>query len=173
MFRRPAGDADDIGTALPADVTGLWDEMRPQHGYGIVKDGTWWRWRYEQHPLRPYRYVAVRDRGRLTAVAAVIERDALGGRVVYVLDVLALTRTDARRVIGALVSSAAEDVDAVALLALPGSPQARAARAAGLRPVPHRLESNPVWLAVYDVVGNQTERLSGPWAATWGDMDHI
>lgn len=173
MFRRPSGDADDVGATVPDDVGTLWEQLRPRLEFGIVKDETWWRWRYGEHPLRPYRFVTIREQGRLTALGAAVDRNALGGRVVYVLELLAVTRADARRAVGALVSSASDDVDAVAMLALPGTPQARAARGAGLRPVPRRLEANPVWLAVYDIRGEQAERLSGPWAATWGDMDHL
>jgi hypothetical protein len=42
-----------------------------------------------------------------------------------------------------------------------------------LRPVPHRLESNPVWLALFDVNGLHSEELTGRWSVTWGDMDHL
>jgi GNAT superfamily N-acetyltransferase len=173
MFRRPTGDANDVGSSLPDGIDDLWEEMRPSLPFGIVKDETWWRWRFAGHPLKPYRFVGVYDRGRLSAAAVVLDRDALGGRIVYVLELLARTRADARRALGAITTTAPEGTDALALLALPGTPQARAARAGGLRPVPHRLESNPVWLALFDPFGKHREELTGQWSVTWGDMDHL
>ena len=151
LFRTPAGIADDVSTTLPAGLDELWERMRPDLPFGIVKDSAWWRWRFAGHPLKPYRYVSVYDGDSLVAAAVVVDREALGGKVTYVLELLAATRPAARRAIGAVVEAVDDDVDAIALLALPGTPQSRAARAAGLRPVPRQFESNPVWLALFDV----------------------
>jgi hypothetical protein len=109
----------------------------------------------------------------LRAVAAVTPREGLGGKIVYVLDLLADSVAAGGDALRALISAFRDEADAVAMCALPRSVPARLARAGGLLPVPRRFESNPLWLAVYDVYGDRQEQLLGPWSPTWGDMDHL
>jgi GNAT superfamily N-acetyltransferase len=172
-LRPPRTRGARIHEALPEGIADLWLAMADRFPWGIVKDDTWWRWRYAAHPRAPYRYAELRDGSRLDALAAFLERDAYGGRIVFILDLLASSDRAARAVVAAIVADSRDRADAVAMMALPGGVHAHLARAGGLRPVFRRREENPLWLAVYDVYGDGSDQLLGPWSPSWGDLDHL
>jgi predicted N-acetyltransferase YhbS len=157
--------------APPPDVDDLWAATGGT-AHGIARDAAWWRWRYEQHPHGLYRYFEARRHGRLVAAAATTVRDDFGGRFVYLLELLAEDRDAGRAVVGA-VAAAAGDASGVAFATLDGTAPARTARAAGLRPLPRRLEPKPLHFGIADNCGDRADLVTVSWSLAWGDLDHL
>jgi GNAT superfamily N-acetyltransferase len=173
-LRRPRGDsaATAVGS-VPEDLDELWGAVAGRWGNGVIRDRRWWRWRYDSHPDRPYRYLTVRDDGRLSAVAAVRPGHPLvGGRFHCILEMLALGEDPARAVVAALVDGVIADADGIALLALPGSPLEDAGVATGMRRVPARLH-RPVRFGAVPHPTLLPDPAGVRWSVTWGDLDHL
>ncbi len=157
---------------VPADVGGLWSELEPKVPFGIAKDELWWRWRYESHPYKPYRYFAVRERGTLIGLAAAVGRRVDDAEFAYITDLLAISDTAASALVRE-IGAAFPSIAAVSWRARRGTYSAKLARSAGLFRVPRRLEPNPLTLHVRDVCGDRPELLEHPWSVGWGDSDHL
>jgi hypothetical protein len=171
LFRVPAGgSAREVG-APPVDLDELWDAVASNVRYGTIKNGAWWRWRYAAKPHNNYRYFETREAGRLVgaAVTTTVERR---GRIAYVLELLTSDAVAARALVTA-VAHAHSDVDAIGFRAAHGSLSARMARAAGLRPVPKRIEPNAPDVAVFEHSDNYSGLAAAPWCVTTGDMDYL
>jgi predicted N-acetyltransferase YhbS len=125
-------------TEPPDDLDELWRRVAHTVPNGIVRDGAWWRWRYAQHPDRPYRLFEVRRGRTLVGAAVTLVRDAFGGRFLNVLELLTAD-TDAARALSAAVRASAGDAVGAALIAVPGSPLEQTAVRAGFRGLPARL----------------------------------
>jgi hypothetical protein len=170
---RAAGGAVTRDTP-PEGIDELWTQVASAHTYGVVRDAMWWRWRYELRPDRPYFFAEARRGGRLVGAAAALCREDLGGTFVCILELLAVDRGAARDLVGAL-GRAAGPLGAVgiATTALPQTPLYTAARSAGLRVLPRRLEPQPLYVGVIDNLETLPGIASQRWCFAWGDLDHL
>lgn len=156
-------------TTVPDDTDLLWGQLDGDVTHGVVRDAAWLRWRYLDRPgPSPYRYYEVRRRGQLHAFAVTTVQEQRGGRFTYLLELLADDDTAGRAVV-AHVAADAPDCAGVLLATLPQTPLARRAAAAGLLPVPQRLEEKQLH---FGVVSDAPE-LHGGWSLGWGDLDHL
>lgn len=177
--RPPAGisvDAVDDLTAddLAGDLDQLWDRVVAHHPWGVARHGDWWRWRYAEHPDRPYRILAARRGGDLVGAAAVITRDDLGGRFHCLLELVAVDEDAARALVGAVRDGAAgPPVDGIATTAVPGSRLSQLAGAAGLVKIPARALPRPVHFGVVPHPTIVPDPTAVSWSTAWGDLDHI
>jgi GNAT superfamily N-acetyltransferase len=157
----------------PDDVDALWSAVARHHPWGVARHGDWWRWRYSQHPDRPYRIVAVRRDGHLVACSAVVTRDDLGGRFHSLLELLAVDETAARAVVGTIAEGAVGPADGIACTAMPGSRLSQLAAGAGLVRIPPRVLPRPVYFGVIPCPGVVPDPTAVAWSTAWGDLDHI
>jgi hypothetical protein len=171
LGRGPAADEVD---RVPDGIDALW-----QHTVraGPVRNGVdrgeqWWRWRYEQSPLGPYRYFALRRGGRLTAAAVVTVRDDFGGRFAYLLEYMA-EDGDAGKALLRTITSAIDGISGVASIAVDRGPLHRLAKDAGMRTLPARLEPKGAWYGFVDTVGSHAHLVHSSWHIGWGDLDHL
>lgn len=163
----------ELTSLPPADLDSLWLASPASQASGIARGARWWQWRYDQHPDRPYQYVAVREHGVLAAAAAVGRREELGGRFLCILDLLAVRDDAARAVVNALADGLLGEADGVALTATPGSGLAGHARHMGLRRVPKRLQHRDIRFGVVPHPTIVAHPASLSWWTAWGDLDHI
>jgi hypothetical protein len=157
----------------PDDLDDLWADVRHHVAYGIARHGAWWRWRYAQRPGGDYRYFAVRAGGRLRGAAAVVVRDAFGGRFACVLELVAVDGDAAAALTRTIADAVTADAVGLACVALPATETAQLARAAGFRRLPRRLEPKPLHFGVADNCGDRPNLALGPWSLAWGDLDHL
>jgi hypothetical protein len=174
VFGRPRADqAVEILEEPPDEIDALWSRAADPTESGVDRHARWWRWRYSQHPDRPYRYLAVSSPGGLRAVAAVRTRTDLGGTFHCLLELLADDATAARSLVGALAEGILGPADGVALTAMPGSSLARLGRSSGLRRPPARLLPQPIHFGLVPHPRLAPDPRSLSWATSWGDLDHI
>jgi GNAT superfamily N-acetyltransferase len=168
LRREGEGDGREIDV-VPSDIDSLWERVSPSLPFSVVKNRTWWTWRFDRHPQRPYRLFEVREDGNLTAVAATRERTSRGRAVECIVELLAVDDGAARTVVGAVAR--ATGANGLAFKAPVHAPQARWARAGGLRLVPRRLEPDAMNLLAqfYD----KPSLVNEPWSVTWADTDYI
>jgi predicted N-acetyltransferase YhbS len=159
--------------APPDDIDALWAEVAPRIPNGVARDGRWWRWRYEGHPDRPYRFLEVRVAGKLRAAAVTLPRDDFGGRFLYLLELLAAYDDAARAILAALSGGEVGAADGVAMTAVAGSEHERAGLAAGFRRLPVRLEPKPLHFGVVPHPTIAPAPTSLRWSTSWGDLDHL
>ena len=157
----------------PEDVDELWSAVARHHPWGVARHGDWWRWRYAQHPDRPYRLVAVRRSGHLVGLSAVVTRDDLGGRFHCLLELLAVDESAARAVVATLVEGAIGDADGIACTAVPGSRLSHLAGAAGLLRIPPKVLPRPVYFGVVPHPTIVPDPTAVDWSTSWGDLDHV
>jgi hypothetical protein len=157
----------------PDGIDELWARVADPDGSGVARHGDWWRWRYAQHPDRPYRFLAVETEGGLRGAAVVRSRTDLGGRFLCLLELLADDPTAAAAIVAALADGIAGPADGVALTAMPGSHLARMARQAGLRRPPSRLLPRPIHFGVVPHPRLLPDPGALAWSTSWGDLDHI
>ena len=117
------GMAWDSGAELPSGVDALWESVRENLSAGVVRDSAHLRWRYGAPANEGYRYVAVRERGRLAGLGVVRAPRAQGDPRLHGIKVAVLSEVIADpsgpRPLRALVSAAEEVaamMDADALL---------------------------------------------------------
>ena len=173
-FRLPRRPDGGIVDAPPEGLDALWISVASRWPFGVARGAEWWRWRYSLRPDRPYVFAEARRAGRLVGAAAAMVRDDLGGRFLCLLELLAEDARAARDVVGALVAQA--DIlgtVAVAATTLPGTWHDRMARAAGLRPLPRRLEPQPMHVGLADNAGTMPAGALRGWSLCWGDLDHL
>lgn len=170
----PGGDQAVELAAPPADLDALWARVAPAAGTGIVRDATWWRWRYGERPGGGYRFVAARRAGVLTGAAALAVHERYGGRFGLVCELLAVDRRAARDLVGRLAGVArARGAVGLAAVALPGSREAHLASRAGLRRLPRRLEPRPLRVMVLAPGADSAALAARRWTMAWGDLDHL
>ncbi len=170
---RRTGATVAVSDSVPDDIEALWSAVRARDHNGIARGEPWWRWRYDAHPARPYRFLAVRRGGHLVAAAATRIRAELGGEFVALLELLAVDDAAAAELMGAIEDGALGAADGVALTAIAGSTLARRARAAGLRGVPARWQPRPVRFGVVAHPTLVPEPAALEWSTAWGDLDHV
>lgn len=174
-FRTGRGPTGDEVGAPPDGLDGLWAAWLRDGNLrnGIIRDASWWQWRYADSPMAPYRYYESRRDGRLVGAAAVVVREDFGGRFAYLLELLAADREGARAVVKAVAANVGE-VAGIATVAVDGSPLHRIAASAGMRTLPQRLEPKGLWFGFVDNTSTDLGRLTDqPWAIGWGDLDHL
>lgn len=165
-------------TAMAAgDVPEGLDELWARAGgvsTGVIRGQDWWRWRYGGHPDRPYTCLEVRRQGSLRGAAVATVRQAFGGRFLYLLELVADGRDEARALArGAAELGRGQGAVGVALLALPGSRLAARAAEAGFRRVPRRLDPKPTSFGAVPNDAAYAHLRSLPWSVSWGDLDHV
>lgn len=171
--RVPAGTTVELLAEPPDDVDALWSAVARHHPWGVARSADWWRWRYAEHPDRPYRFVAARRSGTLVGLAAVVTRDDLGGRFHCLLELLALDGPAARAVVAAVRDTDSGEADGIATTCIPGSRLGALAGQAGLLRVPPRLLSRPIYFGVVPHPTIVPDPTAVPWSTAWGDLDHI
>lgn len=164
---RPRPSAGSASSEVPDGIQELWEAVAPGISFGVEKNEAWWRWRYGDHPTRPYTYHVIRDGGTLSAVA--VTRYRADQDVLAVLDLLAQTPDSGAELIGAIARSS--DAGALAFITGKWSPWARLARAGGFRSIPFDRERQSVYIR--DLSGRRPNLTDQRWAVTWGDMDHV
>lgn len=175
VFRMPEPtDGVTRVASTPDGLDALWAVTARHTPNGIVHDEAWWRWRYEERPGGAYRFHELRRDGRLVAAVASVVREAYGGPFLHLLDVQSVDLDAARAVVGGAVADArADGAVGVATIGLPGTRAVALVRAAGLRPLPRRLEPNEQVLGLFHNdpdVGDLTDRA---WSVSWTDLDHL
>lgn len=176
--KRPRGIYAAAETAAPPpDVDELWDAVRPAVVNGVIRDSTWFDWRYVRRPVvdtavAPYRYFATRRDGQLVGVAVTTQREQRGGMFTYLLEFLAVDDDAARGLLQLVARSSAGSVG-VLLATLPGTSTSRLAIAAGLRLVPARFEEKALHFGVVDNDGSHGDVTQMCWTLGWGDLDHL
>lgn len=166
----PAPEGDRVD-AVPDGIDALEARTRRIGATGVVHHAAWWQWRYLDAPF-DYRIHELREDGRLVAAAASRVRDGYGARFVNLLDLVADSDEAAARLV-ARVAEDREDAVGMATLTVPGSQLARAARAVGMRPLPSRLEPQPVILGVLHNDPEVPTPPPGSWEIAWCDHDHV
>jgi GNAT superfamily N-acetyltransferase len=167
--RPSAGLRLDVVGDTPDGLDDLW--LRWQPDFGVIHDSAWWDWRYAR-PDVDYTRIAVRDAGRLTAVAVGLLQPLQGLPMVHVLDLVA-DGPDAARTALAGLAEALPDAAAITGIALAGSRLAGLLRAARLIRVPARI-APAVTFGVRATSGPTTDELAGaPWQLSWCDLDHL
>lgn len=53
------------------EIDALWKRIKPPAAFSLIRDGTYWRHRYAEHPLARYVFFGVRRQGTLVATAVV------------------------------------------------------------------------------------------------------
>ncbi|HVA44583.1 MAG TPA: GNAT family N-acetyltransferase [Acidimicrobiales bacterium] len=175
-FRLGRGGGADMVADPPADLDDLWTRLASGYGNGVRRDRAWWDWRYVRRPGDGgYLFLEARRNGRLVGAAAARCRTDLGGPMLCLLELTAEDDRAARDLVGRLASTAAGPLGAVgiATTALAGTPIYRAARAAGLWPLPRRFEPAPMHVGVVDNLSRLPELTRQRWSLAWGDLDHI
>lgn len=170
-FRTGAGREGSQVDGPPAGIDELWADVAAPNG--IVRDRTWWDWRYAGNPdPAAYRFLEVRRAGRLVGAAVVTVKAAFGGTFGYVLEFLAQDRAAARSLAAVLVRTC-DDVHGLAMITRAGSDPDRRARAAGFRRLPQRLEPHPQWFGAVPNVAGAPRPDTLDWTVAWGDLDHL
>lgn len=157
----------------PEDVDQLWTAVARHHPWGVARHGDWWRWRYAEHPDRPYRILAVRRGRHLVGLSAVVTRDDLGGRFHCLLELLAVDETAAAAVVAAVVDGAIGPADGIACTAVPGSRLSHLAGAAGLVRIPPKVLPRPIYFGVIPHPTIVPDPTAVAWSTAWGDLDHV
>lgn len=176
LARRPrigSGLRAEVVDDPPEDVDQLWAAVARHHPWGVARHGDWWRWRYAQHPDRPYRIVAVRRGRHLVGLSAVVTRDDLGGRFHCLLELLAVDEPAASAVVATLVEGALGPADGIACTAVPGSRLSHLAGAAGLLRIPPKVLPRPVYFGVIPHPTIVPDPTAVAWSTAWGDLDHV
>jgi GNAT superfamily N-acetyltransferase len=165
----PAAEAvpdlpEDLGTLPVEDVVGA----------GISRSERWWIWRYQDHPDRPYRFVAARRQDRLVGVGVLSWRRGAASRVGQLLELSAVDDDAARRVARGMVDLAdREGAGAVVAAGMAGTPGARRLARCGFWPVPRRLQPRPVRLLVAELGEHRRGLADQRWGFQLGDQDHL
>jgi GNAT superfamily N-acetyltransferase len=157
----------------PDDVDDLWAAVARHHPWGVARHGDWWRWRYGQHPDRPYRILEVRRGRHLVGLSAVVTRDDLGGRFHCLLELLAVDDTAAAAIAATIVDGAIGAADGIACTAVPGSRLSHLAGAAGLVRIPPKVLPRPVYFGVIPHPRIVPDPTAVAWSTAWGDLDHV
>lgn len=117
------------------EIDRLWDSAKRGMTFSLVRDSTWFRYRYGTHPLNRYELLAVRRGGALQALVVTRRFVTMRGRpYLYVADWLfeaAYAQAFGRALAYAVRAAAADDVDGVLLWAENRSLAAGVARANG------------------------------------------
>jgi hypothetical protein len=160
---------------VPEGLDDLWRRTVAAGGIrnGVVRDASWFRWRYDDAPAsRGYRHIVVRRGGRLDAIATVLVHDDFGGRFAYLLELLAADRDAAGEALRGVVASV-PGIAGLATLVIANGPLHRLASDAGMRTLPRRLEPKAARFGVVDNTGVRPDRPEAAWHVGWGDLDQL
>ena len=137
---------------------------------GVDRGEAWWRWRYLDSPLGPYRIFAVHRDGRLVGAAAVVVRDDFGGRFGYLLELVADRGTDGQALLRAIAATI-DGLSGLAAVAVERSALHKLLMATGMPTLPTRLEPKGAWYGIVATAGGVD--LDQDWHIGWGDLDHL
>lgn len=69
----------------PDELDDLWLRLKSPHGFCLVRDASYWRHRYIEHPLAKYEFLCIRDRNRLVGVVVTRFSSIADGRRVVAI----------------------------------------------------------------------------------------
>jgi hypothetical protein len=67
----------DISVPSAAELDELWIRLKPVNGFSLIRDASYWRHRYMDHPIAKYNFFVIREGGQLVGV--VVTRLFLAG----------------------------------------------------------------------------------------------
>lgn len=154
------------------EVDSVWKSVEPRVRNGVVRDFSWFRWRYGERPGGAYRYFSVRRRGSLCGVAVSAVRQQRGADFVYLLELMASSAGAARALVHAIADDA-RGAAGIVLATLPATSTSELAKRAGLWLVPARFEEKPLHFGAVDNLGAFGALRGWSWTLGWGDLDHL
>ena len=69
-----------VGCPKVKEVDSLWDLVRPEAGFSLIRDYKYWDYRYVQHPLATYKFINIREKDQLVALVVIREFTYRKGR---------------------------------------------------------------------------------------------
>jgi hypothetical protein len=72
----------DFQINIPSDneLDELWTRLKPGKGFSLVRDASYWRYRYMIHPIAKYNFFAIQEKGHLIGVAVTRLYSGAGGK---------------------------------------------------------------------------------------------
>jgi len=58
----------DISVPSANELDELWSRLKPVKGFSLVRDASYWRHRYLEHPIAQYNFFTIREKGNLVGV---------------------------------------------------------------------------------------------------------
>lgn len=154
----------------PEGLDQLWGRVSHSYPYGIVRDETWWAWRYGSHPRAPYSFFSCIRDGVLAGCA--VAKQHPRRRIVQLLDLLAVDASAARQLLRSIEESFPE-CRAIAFRASSANHATNLLRAAGFRRVPSMFDRHSPRFVVVPHNDELRALEQAPWVLSWGDMDTV
>jgi len=132
--RNPPGVSTRRLFVADSELDALWDDLRKETRFTMVRDRDWVQWRYLDHPELDYRVLMAETDGSPSAYAAYRIADLPSGRLGLVAELTSLRVCEGARraVLNAVVDEMrAEGAEAVATLSVPSTLLDRSLRRAG------------------------------------------
>jgi GNAT superfamily N-acetyltransferase len=170
VFGKPYRTGASVASTVPDELDSLVEDCRSHDLIGVDTSVAWWKWRFEEHPLRPYQFVTVRDADLLVAAAVCGVRREGGEVLVDIMDIVARDRGAALTAVDGAFHAVPE-ASGVRITANLGSSYARVARWGKLRRVPRRLRSNPTYFGIYPLDPSR-DFSDDTWDVSLGTLDY-
>ena len=170
IFGTPNLGGGTVSATVPDEFDALVDECRQRDLIGVDTGVAWWRWRFEEHPLRPYRFISIQREGSLVAAAVCGVRSEDGVVLVDILDIVARDRAGAIAAVDAAFNATPE-ASGVRITANSESSYARVARWGKMRRVPRRLRSNHTYFGIYPL-DLRNDFNDCTWSVSLGTLDY-
>lgn len=169
----------EITSTLPDGLAPLCAHAAQQVRWGVDPSLEWLQWRFADRPGDDYTYVTARRGREVRALAVCTDEQRDEGRFRLVLELLSMDEEAGAAALSAAVEDAAGRL-AVALVGSPSlagvdagrDPVTRAARRAGFRRLPRRLEPRPLCYGVVPGPG-LPDPTHIPWRTQWSFLDHL
>lgn len=174
-YGRPTGELQEVDRFDPG-FDDLWIRTRDSLGIATVRDSAYLNWRFNSHPVYPYRILGWKQGDQWMGYVVCTERKLFGVDAMLVVDILT-PRMDS---VGAALMDAVVDdarrrgMGMVVTLALPKSEVQEVLSGRGFIQVPARLD--PKRFMAVERVYDETIRAdvgSKPRYFTWSDMDVV
>jgi GNAT superfamily N-acetyltransferase len=160
----PVADFDEAFDAF-------WRRVRGRQRVMVVRDARYLAWRFRRIPLRRYDVLRAVAGGEMAGYAVLRAGDVLGMNAGLIVDLLVADERAGRALASAALAHFAErDVDLLASLMLPHTPEFRLLRRAGFRPLPRALLPQRFRLVARDGAALRDLR---SWFLTMGDYDVV
>ena len=170
VFGKPYRTDAIVTSTVPDQLDSLVEECRPHDLMGVDTGVAWWKWRFEEHPLHPYKFVTVRGDDSLVAAAVCGVRSEAGEDLVDIMDIVARDRVAALSAVDGAFHAMPE-ASGVRITANVGSSYAGMARWGKLRRVPRWLRSNPTYFGIYPLDPSY-DFSDDAWNVSLGTLDY-
>jgi GNAT superfamily N-acetyltransferase len=150
IFGKPHKMDASVTSTIPSQLDSLVEECRQNDLIGVDTGSAWWKWRFAEHPLHPYQFVAVHEGDSLVAAGVCGVRTEAGEVLVDVMDIVARDRVAALSTVDGAFHAVPE-ASGVRMTANIGSTYATLAKWGKLRRVPRRLRPNPTYFGIYSL----------------------